>query len=94
MTDSQEEFYIKLRRKLRNRGIKEVPTLNKVKKFSVSNQKVFMLIKVLSEEVKNMDAWEHSSAFRQNCFNKYGVNFNILKQAEKEIENVLKYVKS
>jgi hypothetical protein len=89
MTINQVELYKKLRRKLRDRGIKNIPTGLKVQ--NLGNQKAFMLIKVLSEEIKNMDAWEHSHSFRQACFDKHGSGFNIYSKVEAEIKNVLDY---
>ena len=91
MTDKQVELYTKLRNRLRSRGIKNIPTALKVREFN--NQKSFMLIKVLTEEIKNMDAWEYSHSFREVCFNKHGSNFNIYKSVEDEIRNVLNYSK-
>lgn len=90
MTENQVTLYKKLRRKLSYRGIKNIPTALKVQSFE--NQKAFMLIKVLSEEIKNMDAWENSFSFRQTCFNKYGSDFNIYVKVENEIKNILEYV--
>lgn len=92
MTENQVTLYKKLRRKLLDRGIKNIPTALKVQSFE--NQKVFMLIKVLSEEIKNMDAWEYSPSFRQVCFNKHGSDFNIYAKVENEIKNVLEYVEN
>lgn len=90
MTVKQIDLYVKLRNRLRSRGIKNIPTALKVHEFN--NQKTFMLIKVLSEEIKNMDAWEGSRSFRQVCFDKYGSNFSIHQKAEEEIKKVLKYI--
>ena len=92
MTAKQVELYKKLRRRLNNRGIKNIPTALKVQNFG--NQKSFMLIKVLVEEIKNMDAWEYSHSFRQVCFNKHGHDFNIYSKVETEIKNVLEYVEN
>lgn len=92
MTVKQVDLYVKLRNRLRSRGIKTVPTARKVHEFS--NQKSFMLIKVLSEEIKNMDAWEHSSSFRQVCFNKHGSDFSMHRAVEEEIKNVLEYTEN
>lgn len=92
MTANQIELYKKLRRKLRDRGIKNIPTALKVQ--NLGNQKAFMLIKVLTEEIKNMDAWEYSHSFRQVCFNKYGSDFNIYSKVETEIRNVIEYAEN
>jgi len=89
MTVKQIDLYVKLRNRLKARGIKNIPTALKVHEFN--SQKSFMLIKVLSEEIKNMDAWEHSRSFREVCFNKHGSNFSIHKQVEDEIDKVLNY---
>jgi hypothetical protein len=89
MTTKQIDLYLKLRNRLRSRGIKNIPTALKI--HEISNQKGFMIIKVLSEEIKNMDAWEHSKSFRQVCFNKHGSDFNIYKTVENEIKKVLEY---
>jgi hypothetical protein len=92
MTAKQIELYKKLRRRLNDRGIKNIPTALKVQNFG--NQKSYMLIKVLSEEVKNMNAWEYSPSFREVCFNKHGSDFNIYAKVEAEIKNVLEYVEN
>ncbi len=89
MTPKQIDLYVKLRRRLMSKGIKKIPTALKV--HELDNQKSFMLIKVLSEEIKNMDAWEGSQSFRQVCFEKHGSNFNIYKTVEDEIKKVLEY---
>jgi hypothetical protein len=91
MTEKQSDLYKKLRSRLIARGIKNVPTVLKVSCFS--NQKIFMVIKVLSEEIKNLDSWEHYSWFRQACFEKHGSDFDMIKFTEKEISNVLEYAK-
>lgn len=90
MTVKQIDLYNNLRSRLRTRGIKNIPTALKV--HELNNQRTFMLIKVLSESIQNMDAWEHSGSFRQVCFEKYGGNFSIYQKVEEEIEKVIKYV--
>jgi len=89
MTVKQITLYNKLRNRLRYRGIKNVPTARKV--YELDNQKSFMLIKVLSEEIKNMNAWDSSPAFRQVCFNRCGPNFSMHQAVEQEIRNILEY---
>jgi len=91
MTDKQIELYSKLRKKLIARGIKNVPTVLRVSCFN--NQKIFMIIKVMSEEVKNLDSWENYSWFRQACFAKHGCDFNIIKSVEEEIKKTIEWVK-
>lgn len=72
-----------------SRGIKNIPTAAKVS--SLDNQKSFMIMNVLLEEIKNLDAWENSSAFRQVCFDKYGPDYSPIKNVEEEIKKVLEY---
>lgn len=89
MTIKQIDLYFKLRRKLKRYKIKNIPTALKV--HEIDNQKGFMILKVLQEEIKNLEAWEFSSSFRNSCFDKYGSDFNIISKVEEEINNVLIY---
>lgn len=91
MTNKQEVLYTKLRRTLMRRGIKTLPTLKKIKEANLPGNKIFMLIKVMSEEVKTFDSWEYSHSFRNVLFNKFGHNFSIYQKVEEELNNVLVY---
>lgn len=89
MTEKQLSLYKTLRRRLMSRNIKKIPTCSKVQ--DLDNQRSFMILKVFTEELKNLDVWETSHTFRDVCFTKYGYNFNIFQKVQEEILEVLEY---
>lgn len=91
MTTKQVDLYVKLRNKLKKRGISNLPTALKVHEFN--NQKTFMLLKSLNKQIGFIYSWESSPIFREICYNKYGPDFSPYKHAEKEINEVLEYAK-
>lgn len=83
MTSAQIELYKKLKNKLYNRGY-VIPSLNNSIK-EIKNPEAFILIKDLTDNLKNIDAWENDYNYREECYLTFGSSYNHRSQTIKEL---------
>lgn len=68
----QKELFNKLRAQLKYRGI-DFPSIKKFEENITLNRKnMGLIIHVMIEEKKNLDAFEYSISFREALYEKYG----------------------